>query len=59
MIVDIGSNSSCTTSSMITSESTRNIMIIISFKFLVGNKVGWFTSYIGTREHINISKKAV
>ena len=44
-----------TITSTIASELTRNIMIIIGFKKLMGNKVGWLTSYIVTREHINIS----
>ena len=50
------SSGSSTSSSTITSESTKNIIIIIGINMMVGNKGGWFTSYIVARERINISK---
>ena len=61
MIVSSGSSSSSTSStssSTITSKLTKNIIIIIGFKLMAGNKGGWFTSYIVTRERINIRKKS-
>ena len=38
----MSSMSSSTSSSTIASESTRNMIIIIGFKLLAGNKGGWF-----------------
>ena len=49
-------SSSTSSSSTITSESIKNLIIIIGFNMIAGNKGGWFTSYIVTRKRIDISK---
>ena len=61
MDVSSGSSSGCssgssTSSSTIASALTSNIVIIVGFKLMANNRGGWFTSYIVTRERINISK---